>query len=119
MSDLEFLERDLEILERLLTRNTARLILKGKSERITTILSQAAGVGAEQANLKRQILDFIHNLGPLVTQSHPDLDSSLIDTYGQFERALAKISADLGGVKAIVFDLIKQESKANSASPHN
>lgn len=115
ISDLEFLERDLEFLKNLFGKVFSPLIQKDDFEKID-ILVRAAKIDKEQAGLRNEISIYLHRLEQLISNCNQNFEINLIETYTQLEHKLTQVLLDLKSVKKIVFDLTKEGFKEDTTT---
>lgn len=111
ISDLGFLESELEFLKKLFGRTSSPLIKNDDFEKITEILIKTAKIEKAQLDLKSDIVNYLHKLEPLIIESKQNFDISLIETHAQLELDLSEILLAFKSVKTMVFDLTKQGLK--------
>lgn len=108
ITDLEFLERDLDFLKNLSERISPPLIKKNDFEKIADILISIAQIDKTQAKLKNAITIYLHKLEQLINKCDQNFEINLIETHTQLEQKLNKLLLDFKFVKKTVFDLAKE-----------
>lgn len=108
ISELEFLESDLDFLKKLFGRTFSPMIKNDDYEEIAKILLKAAKVETTQLELKKQIVDYLHKLESLIVEMKQNFDISIVETHYQLELELKRVIQEYKSVKKIVFELTKQ-----------
>lgn len=84
LSDLEFLDTELEFLTKLAANNAIAIVR-------TEELNSLQDIGNTYVVLKRDILNYLHQLEPLIVAKTKDLDITLIENYTQLKNRLSDI----------------------------
>ena len=114
ISELDFLESELEFLKKLYGRTFSILVLEDDFEKISEILIKAAKVELNQTELRESINKFMHQLEHLITLPNQRLNLILIQTDTQLEIRLHALLRAFQSVKGTVFELTKQGLKEGS-----
>ena len=114
ISELDFLESELEFLKKLYGRTFSILVLEDDFEKISEILIKAAKVEINQMELRESINKFMHQLEHLITLPNQRLNLILIQTDTQLEIRLHALLRAFQSVKGTVFELTKQGLKEGS-----
>lgn len=111
ISDIEFLERDLDFLKKLFGETFSPLVQKDNYELIADILINTAKIDKTQVSLKIDILNYLHNLEQLINNCDQSFYLNLLETHTKLEQKLRTLILDFKAVKKIVFDFAKEEIK--------
>ena len=114
ISELDFMESELEFLKKLYGRTFSILVLEDDFEKISEILIKAAKVELNQTELRESINKFMHQLEHLITLPNQRLNLILIQTDTQLEIRLHALLRAFQSVKGTVFELTKQGLKEGS-----
>ena len=114
ISELDFLESELEFLKKLYGRTFSILVLEDDFEKISEILIKAAKVELNQTELRESINKFMLQLEHLITLPNQRLNLILIQTDTQLEIRLHALLRAFQSVKGTVFELTKQGLKEGS-----
>jgi len=103
LSDLDFLENELEFLRR-----------RFKTFDMATNwidLQEITRIDKKHADLKAHIMNYAHKLEPLITETKQPFDINLIETYAQIETELNRFSEEIQSVKNAALELTKERLK--------
>ncbi len=103
LSDLDFLENELEFLRR-----------RFKTFDLATNwvdLQEIARIEKKHADLKVQIMNYARKLEPLITETKQPFDINLIETYAQIETELNRFSEEIQSVKNAALELTRERLK--------
>ena len=114
ISELDFMESELEFLKKLYGRTFSILVLEDDFEKISEILIKAAKVELNQTELRESINKFMLQLEHLITLPNQRLNLILIQTDTQLEIRLHALLRAFQSVKGTVFELTKQGLKEGS-----
>jgi hypothetical protein len=114
ISELDFMESELEFLKKLYGRTFSILVLEDDFEKISEIFIKAAKVEINQMELRESINKFMHQLEHLITLPNQRLNLILIQTDTQLEIRLHALLRAFQSVKGTVFELTKQGLKEGS-----
>jgi len=107
LSDLDFLENELEFLRRRLE----------KFDMATNWidLDEIARIETKHADLKAHIMDYAHKLEPLITENKQPFDINLVETYAQIETELNRFSEEIQSVKKAALELTRERLKKDQS----
>jgi hypothetical protein len=95
LSDLEFINTELAFLKKLAMSHSVKV---SESERADIAVSEKT-----YCDLKMDLLAFLHQLEPLVTQKKKNIDLSIIETYTHLNQTLADALLNCKMLKKTVF----------------
>jgi hypothetical protein len=100
IADLEFLDSELDFLQKLADNHSNRAI---RSEELAMLGEMEKTYG----DLKTDILNYLHQLEPLITEKQRNFDLCLIETYTQLKQRLSEVLLNCIVVKNAVFEYSK------------
>lgn len=100
LSDLQFLDTELEFLRKLAANNPVAVV---RTEELNSLLD----IKNSYSNLKKDILDYLGELEPLIVEKHGDFNLLLIEKYALFKDRLAEIFKLCVSTKKRIFESIQ------------
>ncbi len=100
LSDLEFLDTELEFLTKLAASNPVAVV---RTEELNNLLD----IKNSYRGLKKDILSYLHELEPLIVEKHKDFNLLLIEKHAQLKDRLAEIFKSCVSAKRRIFECIQ------------
>lgn len=114
LSDLEFLERNLEFLQKLYGKAFYQLIKQNNPDMITQILTTVSKVDKDHTVLKNEIINYLHTLESLIKDPEINFSISIVIVHADLENRLNKLFDDFKFIKKIVSDFARWSLKSES-----
>jgi hypothetical protein len=116
LSDLEFLERNLEFLQKLYGKAFYQLIIQKDSNMITQILKTVSKLYKDHAELKNSVNAYLRILERLIKDPTQKFNVSLIVVHADLENSLNKLFDDFKFIKKIISDFARWSLKGEITS---
>ncbi len=111
LSDLEFLERNLDFLQKLYGKAFYQLVKQDDSKMITQILTTVSDLHTDHARLRNKVVAYLHTLEPLIKDPKQKFNISIVMVHADLENSLNKLFEDYKFIKKIVTDFAKWSLK--------
>jgi phage-related protein len=118
ISELKFIESDMEFLKSLFGRTFSPLIKDDNFEKIAEVLINVAKAESVQLDLKNDLQQYLHQLETLITDMNPHIELSIVETHTRIECRLKAVSEEYVAIKKVIFDLTKRGLKEVAISRH-
>lgn len=118
LPDLELLERNLEVLQKVYGKPFFQLLKEKETKIITKILTKVSEISAKRLKLKTDIKQHIKKLEPLITNPEQNFDISVSNTHLALERRMSDVFIEYNSVKNNVWDFAKWSLKGEYLDKH-
>lgn len=113
ISDLEFFDKDLQIVEKLFGGTFSGLTKQEGSENIAILKLNIATLEHKGNGIKASVLNYMHSLEPLIANTSGHFDLSLVETHSQLEIEIGELVHSFQAIKQQIFRLTSEEIKSN------
>jgi hypothetical protein len=116
LSDLEFLERNLQFLQKLYGKAFYQLIQQNDSKRITEILKTVSKAHTDHSELKNSVIAYLHTLEPLIKDPEQQFHISIVMVHADLENRIHNLFEDSKLIKKTIADFARWSLKGETMS---
>lgn len=116
LSDLEFLERNLEFLQKLYGKAFYQVIKQGDSNMITRILTTVSEAHKDHDALENSVTAYLRKLEALIKDPLQRFNVSIVTVHADLESRLNKLFEDSKFIKKIITDFARWSLKGETMS---